>query len=152
MKKKSLMIIWFILIIILIACSNNTFEINTTITPKLTDVGSRIAVEYMLGDLMILDEWKGLNAAEFLFLTQKDKPLDVKLNVAATDGGGCCTVVFEYIIANIRVKTQPVSLDILLDNIESIENVRWEVKNGVTMTNKKEQTNKDKLDPTNKKL
>jgi len=138
MKKNSLIITCFILGVLMFiigGCSiYNKVEIKTTITPKLTRAVDVIAVEYMLGDLLILDEWKNLNFAQIVFLTDRDKPLKVDLLIDASDFDRF-SVKFYYTVANITIDTTPVKWDILSDYIETIQNVRWIKKEGRLMEN-----------------
>jgi len=139
----------------MIACTQNGFEIKTTIEPKLNaGIKGRVAVEFKLGELLILDEWKNLNTAQVLFLTRKDNPLKVNLRIVGDDMAAD-KVVFIYTVANMKQKTAPIVWSLMMEHIDSISNVKWSIKEGKTLINQAEQTNKSpevKPDPIKKKI
>ena len=119
------------LIPILVACDQNKFEFQTYIEPELTLVSGNIAVEYKLGDLLILDEWPSLNAGQAIFLLNKEKEKTFHLRVVAGDFAG---VKFYYSITGaIEVQTSPVDCKIMGRNVDSFPNVIWSVKDGKTI-------------------
>ncbi len=129
----------------LCSCESNRFEVEATITPKFTMIGDRIAVEYKLGDLLILDEWKGLNIAELLFLSKDEGIKKLNLKIVASDG--IDGVYFYYNYGNIKVKTNPVNWSTLYRNANSFSDVEWLVLNDNTIekgkTDKKIEVKKD---------
>ena len=76
------------LVVILVGCDTSALEIDTTVTPKFTSIAGTLAVEYQLGDLLILDEWSELNAAQMVFLATGDDLKQVHLKVTAGDFNG----------------------------------------------------------------
>lgn len=127
MKKIACIILLITVMFITIGCGcseNDRFKLETTITPKLTLLGDKIAVKYKLGDLLILDEWKNLNAAEMIFLTTDGEIPEVHLRL------DCGSSVwdydyFYYTIGNIDTKTSPVRWSTLYRNVDSFPNVMW---------------------------
>jgi hypothetical protein len=109
---------------IFIGCESNGFIINTTINPKLTQVGDKMAVEYELGDLLILDEWSNLNAAELLFLKNNKAAKKINLKVKCSDSFAW-TNYFYYTIGNIDIKTNPTTWNTLYRNVNSFPGVTW---------------------------
>ncbi len=106
-------------------CSeSNEFKLETTINPELTLLGDKIGVKYKLGDLLILDEWKSLNAGEMIFLTTTKELPPVHLRLECGDSI-FSTNHFYYTIGNISTYTTPVKWSILYRNIDSFPNVTW---------------------------
>lgn len=145
MKKYVLIFLAFFMLIF-ISCESNRFEVRTTITPKVTMVGDRVAVEYKLGDLLILDEWKGLNISELLFLSKDEGTKKLNLKIIASDG--IDGIYFYYSYGNIAVKTNPVNWSTLYRNADSFPGVKWLVLNDKTIakgqTDKKVEVKKEK--------
>ena len=117
----------FILFIRVLIFDSTRFELETTINPTLTIVGSQVAVEYKLGDLLILDEWDSLNAAQIIFMTKIAKKiivekvhLKIKASVYNPSDDG-----FYYRIGNIEIFTKPASWKTLYNNVDSFPNVVW---------------------------
>ncbi len=120
----------FILFISFLVSDPTRFELETTIRPTLTTVGNKMAVEYKLGDLLILDEWNELNAAQIIFLTKIAKKVIVekvhlKIEAGASDNSDDG---FHYRIGNIEIFTKPVSWKTLYNNVDSFPNVVWSSK------------------------
>jgi len=114
----------------IMSCDSNKFSLETEVIPDIESVetasGKVIAVQYKLGNLIILDTLSGLNAAEILYLTEKrDKTEAIHLKINA---GDVSKVHFYYTIGSISKKTKPVNFDILLKNVDSFPNVVWEYK------------------------
>jgi hypothetical protein len=124
-------LVGFFLIGTLCSCESNRFEVRTTITPKVTMIGDRIAVEYKLGDLLILDEWKGLNIAELLYLSNDKSIKNLNLIIIASDG--IDGTYFYYTYGNISVKTDPINWSTLYRNADSFPGVKWLVLNDETI-------------------
>jgi hypothetical protein len=130
----------FMLFVRLLLFDSTRFEVETTINPILTTVENKMAVEYKLGDLLILDEWNELNAGQMIFLTKIAKKISVEkvyLTIKASssdlsDDG------FYYRIGNIEIFTKPVSWETLYNNVDSFPNVVW--------INKPESDELEKLD------
>ncbi len=132
----TLAVIFFILSLslILVGCDTDSFELETKIDPETTIVSGIIAVEYKLGDLLILDEWEDLNVAETLYLTNKKKVKEIHLKVTA---GSFVGVVFNYTInASITIQTNPVEWKVLHENVDSLPNVIWKTKDGKDIAEK----------------
>jgi len=128
MLKKGVLTFLIFFNVMLMGCDENRFKIHTKVTPKLTIVHDRLAVEYKLGDILILDEWKKLNTAQIIFLTRGEpKTFDLLVEcgdwVVNEDG-------FFYTFGNIEIKTKPVKFKILLKNVENLPNVIWKVRDG----------------------
>lgn len=117
-----------------IACNSNKFELETTIYPSI-NYSSEVSVEFRLGDLLILDEWTGLNSAQTLFVINKEKMKNgVYLKITAGDFDG---VKFLYIIeGSIQVTTTPVDWKTIKRHIDSFPNVVWKVKDQRTIAEK----------------
>lgn len=126
--------LFFIIIaaIIITGCENNVIEIDTVIKPRMTMVEHLIAVEYKLGDLIVLDDWYGLNGAQELFLSENSKKLEAQLHVKVGDAG-FSSDGFYYTIGNIEVKTDPVSWNTLMKYSDSIPDLKWIKRNGEKM-------------------
>jgi len=133
-------ILIFIVFILYLNFDPTRFDVETTINPTLTTVGNKIAVEYKLGDLLILDEWTELNAAQIIFMTKIAKKIIVekvhlKIKASASDLNDDG---FYYRIGNIEIFTKPVSWETLYNNVDSFPNVVW--------INKPESDELEKLD------
>ena len=141
------------LIPILVACNQNSFEFETYIKPELTLVSGNIAVEYKLGDLLILDEWPDLNAGQAIFLLNKEKEKTFKLRVTAGDFDG---VKFYYSMTGaIELQTSPVDFKIMARNVESFPSVTWTTKEGKEIPKEEQKTvakEEDKETPKPAKL
>ena len=126
MRKIILILLIFSMFVFMgCGCSEpNKFTLETTITPKLTLLGDKIAVKYKLGDLLILDEWRNLNAGEMLFLTTTEEIPPVYLRLKCSDSFWDSNY-FYYTIGNISTQTTPVKWSILYRNIDSFPNVMW---------------------------
>ena len=106
---------------------NKKVEINTIIDPEFTQIGNySVAVEYMLGDLLVLDGWYNLNSAQVLFLADKNKKKQIKLHVKMGDMGSSSNG-FRYSIGNIEVKTDPISWELFEKHIDSMPDLVWVV-------------------------
>jgi len=120
----------FMLFVRLLLFDPTIFEVETTINPTLTTVGNKIAVEYKLGDLLILDEWNELNSAQIIFMTKIAKKIIVekvhlKIKASSSD---LSDDGFYYRIGNIEIFTKPVSWETLYNNVDSFPNVVWTSK------------------------
>ncbi len=125
--RKSILILLIFTIFVFIGCGcsePNEFTLETTINPKLTLLGDKIAVTYKLGDLVILDEWTNLNAGEMIFLTTTKELPTVHLRLECSDSMFSSNY-FYYSIGNISTYTTPVKWSILHRNIDSFPNVTW---------------------------
>lgn len=130
MKKIACVMILIMIMFTAIGCSctgdSNRFKIDTIINPKLTLMGSKMAVEYKLGDLLILDEWSGLNAGELLFLTER-KDIVVRLKLTCGDSIFSSNY-FHYNIGNITTNSTPVLKRIMFEYVNSFPGVTWILK------------------------
>lgn len=156
--RKIVLILLIFSVFVLMGCGcsePNEFTLETTITPKLTLLGDKIAVKYKLGDLLILDEWKNLNAGEMLFLTTTKEIPEVHLRLDCSDSAFSINY-FNYTIGNISIQTTPVKWSILYRNTDSFPNVMWtsrrddnkkfdSVKNEVPIKEKSEKGEKSGL-------
>jgi len=128
--RKIILIFLIFNVFVFMGCGckeENKFTLETTIDPLITLLGDKIAVKYKLGDLLILDEWKNLNAGEMLFLTTtKDLP-PVHLRLQCGDDAFTSNY-FYYTIGNISTNTTPVEWSILYRNVDSFPNVMWTSK------------------------
>ena len=140
-KRLTYVLLGFLLgatLVFLIGCNQNKFEFQSYIKPELTLVSGNIAVEYKLGDLLILDEWPNLNAGQAIFLLNKEKEKTFHLRVVAGDFAG---VKFYYSITGaIEVQTSPVDFKIIARNIDSFPNVIWSEKDGKTIEKEEQKT------------
>jgi hypothetical protein len=128
LKTRYILIFLSFILFILIGCDENRFEVHTKVTPNLTIVDRGIAVEYKLGDILILDEWKKLNTAQIIFLTRGEpKTFDLLVECGDWD---ISENGFFYTFGNIEIKTKPVKFEILLKNVENLPNVIWKVRDG----------------------
>ena len=142
------MLLFLLIPLFFISCDNNRIKIETDIKPELQKVGlNTIAVQYSLGNLLILDEWTGLNAGQILYLTKNGKRKTVHLKVNCGDFFE--EAYFIYSIGNIEITTKPVKWKALEAYIESFPNVVWEIKNGVYLSEDEKETSNE---PKNKKL
>jgi len=136
--------------LILFGCDRNAFEVDTVVEIKFTAVSGRLAVEYTLGDLLILDEWEDLNVAQMLFLIKEGSTKSVHLHVIAGDFN---SMSFTYTIGNIEVVTDPVKWTMLMKNVDSFPGVTWKTKDGETIdTETPEKEGEKKVDINKKKL
>ena len=118
----------------IISCNQNKFELETVIYPKIRLSSGDVTVEYKLGDLLILDVWDSLNAAQAIYLLDGEKKKEVHLKVIAGDFDGA---QFYYTVAgSIEVKTSPVKFKTMERNVNSFPNVVWLVKKGGTIPEK----------------
>ncbi len=125
--RKSILIFLIFSVFVIIGCGcseSNEFILETTIAPQLTLLGDKIAVKSKLGDLLILDEWRNLNAGEMLFLTTTKELPPVHLRLRCSDSM-FNRGYFYYTIANISIRTTPVKWSILYRNVDSFPNVMW---------------------------
>ena len=114
--------------------SCNEFEMETTIHPKLTLIAGTVAVEYKLGDLLVLDEWEDLNMSQKIYIVNKDTEKDVKLRLRASD---YIKTQFHYTVnGSIKITTSPVEWDVLSKYIDTFPNVIWKTKDSVTISKK----------------
>jgi len=145
MKRKQYKIMGVILIFlsvfILSSCDKYKFESETMINPKFDFLDGSLAVQYQLGNLMVLDEWEDLNVAQILFLTNDDKK-EVKLRVVAGDFGP--SVKFYYTIGNIEVQTEPVKWKTIFRVVDSLPNVKWLVQDNKIIEHKELEKEKEK--------
>ncbi len=128
MKRGSLKFICFVLgfvmafliIMLLSGCTQSKTELETIIVPKITRSGiTTIAVEYMLGDLLVIDEWEtGLNAGEILFLID-DSPKKITLRVIAEDWTFGSYATFYYTIGSIEIRTNPITFSTFIKYINT---------------------------------
>ena len=130
---------------LLVGCDSNRFTLETQIKPELTRVGTDIAVQFQLGDLLILDEWEDLNAAQIIYLvTGEDKVINLRLQYGdfnlSSDG-------FYYIIGNTEIFTTPVEWETIVRNIDSLPNVVWSIKDSKTISKKTKKEKKAEADP-----
>ena len=137
-------------------CDSDLFELETDIYPEIelvdTESGKTISVQYKIGDLLILDTWTGLDAAEKVYLAKKRNKKDpVHLKVTS---GDFSDTYFYYNIASISVRTKPVKHALLMKHVESFPNVIWEYKDDVYVNQKKEdiELKPDKANPKTNKL
>ncbi len=116
-----------ILFIVVLISDYTRFELETTINPTLTIVGSQVAVEYKLGNLLILDEWNSLNAAQIIFMTKIAKKIVIeKVHLKIKQGASDLSDDgFYYRIGNIEIFTKPASWKTLYNNVDSFPNVVW---------------------------
>jgi hypothetical protein len=140
-------------LVFLMGCDQNSFEFETYIEPELTLVSGNIAVEYKLGDLLILDEWPDLNAGQAIFLLNNEKEKTFKLRVTAGDFNG---VRFHYEMTGaIELQTKPVDFKILARNVNSFPNVKWITKDGKDIPKEEQKTlanEESKKEPKKEKL
>ncbi len=137
---------------LLTACNSDEFKLTTNITPELEPYGDKIAVQFKLGDLLILDEWADFNAAEVVYLIKKrNKKEPITLKITAGDYDG---VYFYYSTGSLEITTKPVTWDILSKHIKSFPNVLWKYKGNVHLNQKKEdiELKPDKANPKTDKL
>lgn len=149
--KKSLLIgvlIGCFMVFLLASCDSDRFTLETVIKPELTRIGTKIAVQFQLGDLLILDEWEDLNAAQIIYVTSNKDisvPLRIKFGNFSNNSDG-----FYYTIGNVEIFTSPVDWKILARNVDSFPNVVWSVKDGKTISEKEKSSEKDDLQSVNK--
>ena len=132
------------ILLFLLGCDRDRFTLETEIKPKLTRIGENVAVQFQLGDLLILDEWEDLNSAQLLYVTN-DKEKVVKLRLkygdfSVSDDG------FYYIIGSSEIFTQPVEWKTIARNVNSFPNVVWSIKDGKTISKKKQEEKKSEAD------
>lgn len=123
MKKLFLL---FILGLVICSCSVREFEIQQEIHPKITILNNdRVALEYMLGDLLVLDEFRRLNAGQIVYFSNhKDKEID--LTVFIIKVGGVPPVFWYFLGENALTRSvNTVTTKILIDHSKSIENFVW---------------------------
>lgn len=130
--KKRMLIFLILCMFIFIGCESNSFIINTTIYPKLTQIGNKIAVEYKLGDLLILDEWSDLNVAELLYLKNSKAAKKINLKSTCSDSS-LWTNYFYYTIGNIKITTNPVNWNLLYKNVDSFPGITWKHRDDKTL-------------------
>ncbi len=153
-------IIFISTFLLVVSCDSNNFNLKTTIEPKLTKVSAHsIAVEYYLGDLLVLDEWKDLNAAQVLFLMDPTKKKTVTLNFSQMGDSAVGTVFFHYQIESIEISTEnPIPINIIFENVNSFPGVAWNIKDDKTISNQSsddkpvDTPKKEKKDSINKKI
>lgn len=142
MKKflPGLLLILFVgnFLFFMIGCTDNKFTIDTAIQPKIKQIKFTLAVEYYLGDLLILDEWDedDLNSGQIVFLTEKQDPIDVHLRIEGDDDNFTCTgckLYFIYTVANIEIRTRPIAWEPFISNIDSMPNVKWIKRDGKSL-------------------
>ena len=135
-------------LVFLMGCSENEFELETIINPELTLVSGDIAVQFQLGDMIVLDEWTTLNSGQTVFLLSDKQKKQYHLKIKAADG--LDGVMFYYTISGgIEVKTNPVNYSIISKSVNSFPNVIWKEKDGKTISKKDQKSlEKDELKPT----
>ena len=134
-----------------LGCDSNRVILETVIEPNITYHEGNIAVEYMLGDLLILDTWYNLNTAEELFLADNNRKKTVKLRVKLGDFGFSEDGFF-YSIGNISVKTSPVKWKVFKEYVHTMPNVVWEIKDGKYITDKSKNDKSSEKNNTTKTL
>ena len=147
MKKYVLL---FAAFFIFISCADNSFQVDTKISPKVTIVGNLLAIQYDLGDLRVLDEWKDINASEFLFLAQEDNIKEINLKFYCDDSG-VNTPYFNYTINHIEVRTNPIATRILFRYVNSFPDVRWIIKDEKEVSSDDSEEKKTESPPSNTK-
>lgn len=73
------------------ACTNQKFEASNTIYPEiLSSEDDVIAIQYYLGKLIVLDELRDLNQAEYTYLMKNaNKDLQLTLKISYNARTGC---------------------------------------------------------------
>ncbi len=146
---KYLKYIILLSLIVICSCDNNAFIGKAEIDPKIKILAGDITVTYKLGDLLILDEWSSsnLNAAEIIHLI--GDPEVFQLTVSA---GNVWGVTFNYVVdGSIKIKTNPVDWETILNHINDFDVVMWSVKDGkdIKVTNQVPVVNKEKIQEPN---
>jgi len=134
--KRILMLITAVSLFVISGCTENKFEISNKIYPTVLDVGANIAIEYKLGDIIVLDELNDLNLAQSLYILKNKDNLELQLIITYEDDCGCFTE-FEYYLGGnkIEVNKDVVEAKILMANYHKISNFIWIVKDGRKMSN-----------------
>ena len=126
----------------LVGCDQNRFTYEIDIKPKLTKVGNKVAVQFELGDLLILDEWEELNTGQLLYIMDESTEKIIHLRIefgdfsTSTDG-------FYYMIGANEVFTQPVDWKIISRHVVNWPNVVWSMKDGKTISSEEQEMVKD---------
>lgn len=148
--KKYISLFLLIFMFLFMGCIDNRFEVDTKVSPEVTVVGNLLAVQYSLGNLRVLDEWKELNASEFLFLAQEGNIKDINLKFICDDSG-VSDVYFNYTINHIEIRTRPVKANILFQYVNSFPDVRWTVIDGKELPSSNSEEKKIESPPSNTK-
>lgn len=84
---------FFIIILMavgLMACTDNKFEAMNIIHPEIlsTDrLDKDIAIQYTIGDIMVLDELDNLNQAEYSYIEKHQDDVEIGLKIIFSTGG-----------------------------------------------------------------
>jgi len=85
--KKLLLTLIAISLLVVSGCTSNKFEISNMIHPTVLSVfGKEVAIEYKLGDILVLDELKDLNRAQALYISKNKDNLKLQLIITYEDG------------------------------------------------------------------
>lgn len=147
---------WVVLFLfLLLGCSSaNHFEINTEIKPTvfLEQETHTMALEYKLGDLLILDQLKYMDISKYAYIERNSENLKLHLNVEYKSTSGCC-MRFRYNLGAVELgySTNPVKAEVLMDHSSMIPGFVWYIRNKKLVNQKslvdemQEQTKKDDL-------
>ena len=145
MRKLSYILLGILLggtLIFLMGCDQNRFTAEMTIEPKLTQYSGKIAVQFTIGDLLILDEWDELNAGQLLWIMDEDIKKIVNLRIEFGDFS-TTTDGFYYLIGQTEIFTTPVDWKIISKHVNSLDNVVWSMKDGKSIRADEEQPEKE---------
>lgn len=148
--EKYISLFLLIFMFLFMGCTDNSFQVDTKISPKVTVVGNLLAVQYDLGDLRVLDEWKDINASEFLFLAQEGNIKEINLKFYCDDSG-VNTPYFNYTINHIEIRTNPVRTRILFRYVDSFPDVKWIIKDEKQVSSDDSEEKKTESSPSNAK-
>jgi len=134
--KRILMLIIAVSLLVISGCTENKFEISNKIHPIILDSGGNIAMEYKLGNILVLDELNDLNVAQSMYIINNKDTLELQLIIKYEDSCPCFTE-FEYYLGGnkIEVNKNVVEAKVLMENYHKISNFIWIVKDGKKMSN-----------------
>ena len=143
---KKLLIILFVLI----GCTK--FEIVNEIYPEVTIIGKEVGVVYKLGNLTVSDTWYKLGSEKIEYLKNPDNPKKYTLHVIFDEENHTDPYFFYYINGINFAKTNPVSEEVLLANMEHIDNFFLHKLDGNEVTEKNEEIIEKKIEEIKKEV
>jgi hypothetical protein len=134
--KKILMLIIAASLFVVSGCTENKFEISNKIHPTILDFGGNIAMEYKLGNILVLDELNDLNVAQTMYFVNNKDTIELQLIIKYEDSCPCFTE-FEYYLGGnkIEVNRDVVEAKVLMENYDNISNFIWFIKDGKEILN-----------------
>lgn len=131
--KKILVLMIVISLFIINGCSENKFTISNTIHPTILNIfGADIAIEYTLGDILVLDELTALNRAQAMYISKHQDNIGLQLIIKSRDGLFPLTVFKYYLEGGNELGTNNnvIEADIIIANSHNIDNFVWITKDG----------------------